>query len=78
MKLRLYQVDAFTDKLFGGNPAAVIPVKKWLSAELMQQIALENNLSETVFFAPSKNKSADYDIRWFTPAVEVNLWAMQH
>lgn len=73
MKLTLYQVDAFTNKLFGGNPAAVIPLKKWLSTKLMQQLALENNLSETVFFVPSKNKKADYDIRWFTPAVEVNL-----
>ncbi|MGE5108635.1 MAG: PhzF family phenazine biosynthesis protein [Sphingobacteriales bacterium] len=73
MKLKLYQVDAFTKKLFGGNPAAVIPLKKWLPAELMQQLALENNLSETVFFVPSKEKGVDYDIRWFTPAVEVNL-----
>lgn len=69
----LYQVDAFTDKLFGGNPAAVIPLKKWIPDELMQQLALENNLSETVFFVPSKEKGVDYDIRWFTPAVEINL-----
>jgi PhzF family phenazine biosynthesis protein len=73
MKLTLYQVDAFTNHLFGGNPAAVIPLKKWLPDELMQQIALENNLSETVFFVPAKGKNADYDIRWFTPAVEINL-----
>ena len=53
MKLSLYQVDAFTDKLFGGNPAAVIPLEKWIDDELMQQIALENNLSETAFFTPS-------------------------
>ena len=53
MKLTLYQVDAFTNKLFGGNPAAVIPLKRWLDTELMQKIALENNLSETVFFIPS-------------------------
>jgi len=73
MKLTLYQVDAFTDKLFGGNPAAVVPLKKWLPDPLMQQLAMENNLAETVFFVPSKNKEADYDIRWFTPALEINL-----
>jgi PhzF family phenazine biosynthesis protein len=73
MKLTLYQVDAFTDKLFGGNPAAVVPLEKWLPDTLMQQLAMENNLAETVFFVPSKNKEADYDIRWFTPALEINL-----
>lgn len=73
MKLTLYQVDAFTDKLFGGNPAAVIPLKKWIPDALMQQLAMENNLSETVFFVPSKEKTADYDIRWFTPELEINL-----
>jgi PhzF family phenazine biosynthesis protein len=73
MKLALYQIDAFTSKLFGGNPAAVIPLKKWIPDELMQQLAMENNLSETVFFVPSEKKEADYDIRWFTPALEINL-----
>jgi len=73
MKLALFQIDAFTDKLFGGNPAAVVPLKKWLPDPLMQQLAMENNLAETVFFVPSKNKEADYDIRWFTPALEINL-----
>lgn len=73
MKLTLYQIDAFTNKLFGGNPAAVIPLKKWLPDELMQQLALENNLSETVFFVASEKKGVDYDIRWFTPEVEINL-----
>ena len=73
MKLQLYQVDAFTDKLFGGNPAAVIPLKKWIPDELMQKLAMENNLAETVFFVPSEKKEADYDIRWFTPALEINL-----
>ena len=73
MKLTIYQVDAFTDKLFGGNPAAVIPLKKWIPDELMQQLAMENNLSETVFFVSSKDKTADYDIRWFTPGLEINL-----
>jgi PhzF family phenazine biosynthesis protein len=73
MKLTLYQLDAFTDRLFGGNPAAVIPLKKWIDDDLMQQIALENNLSETAFFVPSENGAFDFTIRWFTPAVEINL-----
>ena len=73
MKLDLFQADAFTNKLFGGNPAAIVPLKKWLPEETMQQIAMENNLAETAFFVPSKNKEADYDIRWFTPAIEINL-----
>ena len=70
MKLTLYQVDAFTNKLFSGNPAAVIPLEKWISQELMQKLAMENNLSETVFFVPVNGQ---YEIRWFTPAVEINL-----
>ncbi len=73
MKLNIYQADAFSAKLFSGNPAAVVPLKKWLPDALMQKIAMENNLSETVFFVPSKHKGVDYDIRWFTPAVEINL-----
>lgn len=73
MKINLYQIDAFTDKLFGGNPAAVIPLKKWIPDDLMQKLAMENNLSETVFFVPSASKDADYDIRWFTPVLEINL-----
>ncbi len=73
MKLTLFQIDAFTSTLFGGNPAAVIPLDKWLDDTLMQTLALENNLSETVFFVPSKNADADFDIRWFTPEVEINL-----
>jgi PhzF family phenazine biosynthesis protein len=73
MKLLLYQIDAFTSKPFSGNPAAVIPLQKWLDTELMQKIALENNLSETVFFVPALSTSADYEIRWFTPKVEINL-----
>jgi PhzF family phenazine biosynthesis protein len=73
MKLTLYQIDAFTNKLFGGNPAAVIPLKKWMDDELMQKLAMENNLAETVFFVPSKTKGVDFDIRWFTPALEINL-----
>ncbi|MEO8406187.1 MAG: PhzF family phenazine biosynthesis protein [Chitinophagaceae bacterium] len=73
MKLTLYQIDAFANELFSGNPAAVIPLKKWLPDTLMQQLAMENNLAETVFFVPSKEKNVDYDIRWFTPEVEINL-----
>jgi PhzF family phenazine biosynthesis protein len=73
MKLTLYQVDAFANKLFSGNPAAVIPLKKWLPDDLMHLIAMENNLSETVFFVLSEDNNADYDIRWFTPEVEINL-----
>jgi PhzF family phenazine biosynthesis protein len=70
MKITLYQVDAFTDKLFGGNPAAVILLKEWLSDELMQKIGLENNLSETAFVV---EREKYFEIRWFTPAVEVDL-----
>lgn len=73
LTLPIYQADAFTNKLFGGNPAAVIPLQQWLPDKLMQQIALENNLSETVFFVPTNNTEADFDIRWFTPDVEINL-----
>ncbi|MEI6455106.1 MAG: PhzF family phenazine biosynthesis protein [bacterium] len=70
MKIQIYQVDAFTDHLFGGNPAAVCPLETWLSDVLMQQIAGENNLAETAFFV---RKNGDYHIRWFTPALEVDL-----
>jgi PhzF family phenazine biosynthesis protein len=69
----LYQIDAFTNKLFSGNPAAVVPLDKWIDDKLMQNLALENNLAETVFFVPSKNPDADYDIRWFTPLIEIGL-----
>lgn len=68
--MTLYQVDAFAKKLFSGNPAAVIPLDKWIDVELMQDIAAENNLSETVFFVPKEN---DFEIRWFTPGGEINL-----
>lgn len=69
-KLKLYQVDAFANKLFSGNPAAVCPLEYWLSDELMQSIASENNLSETAFFVKMGEK---YQIRWFTPNAEVEL-----
>lgn len=70
MKLRIYQVDAFTHNLFKGNPAAVIPLQNWLPDLVLQQIALENNLSETAFFVPAKDH---FELRWFTPQTEVNL-----
>lgn len=70
MTFPIYQVDAFTSKLFGGNPAAVIPLQEWLDASLMQKIAAENNLAETVFFVPKDN---GYHIRWFTPELEIDL-----
>ncbi|UAY51399.1 PhzF family phenazine biosynthesis protein [Ferruginibacter albus] len=71
--MTLYQIDAFTNKLFHGNPAAVVPLEQWIDDKLMQQLALENNLAETVFFIPSQNENADFDIRWFTPEIEINL-----
>jgi PhzF family phenazine biosynthesis protein len=70
MDLYLYQVDAFASKLFEGNPAAVCPLDEWLPDDVMQNIATENNLSETAFFVP---KGDDFHIRWFTPASEVHL-----
>ena len=73
MALPLFQVDAFTDRIFAGNPAAVVPLESWLDAQLMQAIAAENNLSETAFFVPAGGKDADFEIRWFTPAAEAGL-----
>lgn len=70
MKLDLYQIDAFTSRLFGGNPAAVCPLENWLDDKTLQNIALENNLAETAFFVRNGN---EYDIRWMTPVTEVNL-----
>ena len=68
--MKLYQVDAFTSSLFGGNPAAVVPLDAWLDDRLLQNIALENNLSETAFIVPEEQ---GYSLRWFTPSVEVDL-----
>ena len=70
MEIRLFQVDAFTDVLFHGNPAAVCPLTTWLPDHLLQAIAEENNLSETAFYVPEGN---GYRIRWFTPVCEVDL-----
>jgi hypothetical protein len=64
MKLRMYQVDAFADGPFEGNPAAVVPLDRWLPDSLMQTIAMENNLAETAFFVP---EGEDFGLRWFTP-----------
>ena len=70
MKLDIYQVDAFAEKVFEGNPAAVCPLEEWVSDDVLQKIAEENNLSETAFFAP---EDQGFKLRWFTPAAEVDL-----
>jgi PhzF family phenazine biosynthesis protein len=71
--LPFFQVDAFASGPFTGNPAAVMPLDHWLDDAVMQAIAAENNLSETAFTVPSESDEADYELRWFTPAVEVPL-----
>jgi len=68
-----FQVDAFAERPLTGNPAAVMPLDRWLPDDVMQAIAAENNLAETAFTVPSESEDADYDLRWFTPAVEVPL-----
>lgn len=68
----IYQIDAFTDRLFGGNPAAVAPLERWLPDEVMQLVARENNLAETAFFVPL-GAPDQFHIRWFTPKTEVQL-----
>jgi PhzF family phenazine biosynthesis protein len=70
MIIKIYQADAFTDKLFRGNPAAICMLKEWLPETTMQAIAAENNLAETAFIVPSEY---EYGIRWFTPTIEVDL-----
>ena len=70
MKQKIYQIDAFTSKVFSGNPAAVCPLDQWLSDDILQKIAMENNLAETAFYI---KKDDQYHIRWFTPTVEVDL-----
>src|SRR5207249_3279917 len=70
MKIPIYQVDAFTSRVFGGNPAAVCPLQSWLDDATLQSIAAENNLAETAYFVGGDGK---YDIRWMTPAAEVDL-----
>ncbi|NUM52064.1 MAG: PhzF family phenazine biosynthesis protein [Candidatus Hydrogenedentes bacterium] len=70
MRLPIYQIDAFTGQVFGGNPAAVCPLERWLPAEQMQAIAAENNLAETAYFV---KEGEAFRLRWFTPTVEVDL-----
>ena len=70
MRIRLIQVDAFTKKTFGGNPAAVCPLERWLPDSVLQAIATENNLSETAYFVP---KGDAFELRWFTPVAEIDL-----
>lgn len=70
MKLTIYQIDAFAEKVFTGNPAAVVPLEDWLEDEWMQKIAMENNLSETAFFVKTDR---GFHIRWFTPTFEIDL-----
>lgn len=71
--MRLFQVDAFTSRLFAGNPAGVVPLESWIDEGLMQSIASENNLSETAFVAPTPSGPGDFHIRWFTPRSEIDL-----
>ena len=70
MKIKLFQIDAFTDKVFGGNPASVCPLDHWLADDLLQRIAMENNQAETAFFVRDGSR---FHIRWFTPKLEVDL-----
>lgn len=70
MRLPIYQADAFTSRIFGGNPAALVPLEQWPHDELLQRIATENNLSETAFTVPAED---GFELRWFTPAAEVPL-----
>ncbi|MGB3495112.1 MAG: PhzF family phenazine biosynthesis protein [Elainellaceae cyanobacterium] len=70
MKLPIFQVDAFTDRVFGGNPAAVCPLEQWLPDDVMQRIAMENSVAETAFFIKSEK---GFEIRWFTPEIEMDL-----
>jgi PhzF family phenazine biosynthesis protein len=70
MKLKLYQVDAFSSRIFSGNPAAICPLEDWIDDEILQNIAMENNLAETGYFV---KKGDRFEIRWFTPTIEVDL-----
>lgn len=72
-EIPFFQVDAFAEAPFTGNPAAVMPLDQWPEDSVMQSIAAENNLAETAFTVPSDGDEADYELRWFTPTVEVNL-----
>ena len=72
-KIPLYQVDVFAERLFKGNPAAVCPLDAWLDDATLQGIALNNNLAETAYFVKSTRADADFDLRWFTPTLEIEL-----
>ena len=76
MELSIFQIDAFADRVFGGNPAAICLLDSWVPDDVMQAIAAENNLAETAFFVAADSKDTDgvcYDLRWFTPTLEVEL-----
>lgn len=73
MKISFHQVDAFADRPFTGNPAAVMPLDRWLPDDTLQAIAAENNIAETAFIVPWAGEDAAYELRWFTPTVEVAL-----
>ena len=70
MKISYFEVDAFANRAFQGNPAGICPLEKWLDDATMQNIAAENNLAETAFFVP---RGDDFDLRWFAPEVEIDL-----
>ena len=72
-RLPITQVDAFADRAFTGNPAAVMPLEEWLPDAVLQAIAAENNLAETAFLVPDESEESDYELRWFTPTLEVPL-----
>ena len=71
MVLDIYQIDAFTDTMFGGNPAAICPLEEWLPDDILLNLAKENNLAETAFFV--KRSNSNYHLRWFTPRIEMDL-----
>lgn len=70
---RIFQIDAFTERVFHGNPAAIVPLESWLDDQVMQGIATENNQAETAFLMPVDARMGRYHIRWFTPATEIDL-----
>jgi len=72
-RIPIFQVDAFTSELFGGNPAAICPLQSWLDNAVLQSIAAENNLAETAFIVAGGENGEDYALRWFTPTVEARL-----
>lgn len=73
MRIPLFHLNAFTNRPFSGNPAAVCPLQEWLDDGLLRKVAAENNLSDTAFFVPTNGQSGHYDLRWFTPRCEVRL-----